>query len=434
MRLITEALAKRGAPVNVALIGCGWWGSGVAKYLFRTDNMHPRLLLDKDIEKCLGLYRACGISRDRILVADSPKALDRTATCSCIAMADISLLETRPKLDIDVIHESTGEVLAGAQTALFAIENRIPFTTVNSEMDATVGLVLAEKARQAQVIYTNTDGDQPGCLARMLDDITRWGFEPVIVGNNKLFLDHYQTPEGVLPWVPKGGNPHMMSAAADGSKLSLELCVVANAYNYPPLKRGMYGPEIKKPDIIKTFDRLAGLSRLNGGHIDYTLGSTEPDMGGPVFVIARTDDPRLKAEMKHYKKGSGPFYLFFRDHHLGSIEAPATIAEAVLFNSAALSPRVWCADTIPLAKKDLPAGKKLDLMGGCDYYGLAEKVDSLSQQEILPIGLAEYATLKQDIQKDRIITRNMVDLEDNLAVRLRKEQDRMVSAPEHPNR
>jgi len=189
----------------------------------------------------------------------------------------------------------------------------------------------------------------------------------------------------------------------------------------------MYGPETKKSDLIATFDRRVNLRSLDGGHIDYTLGTTEPNMGGPVFVVAYTQDDRLQAEMAHYKKGQGPFYLFFRDHHIGSIEAPATIAEAVLFGSAALCPKVWCSEVITLAKKDLKAEKRLDIMGGYDYYGLAERADIAHAEKILPIGLAEFATLTRDVKKDGVITFEDVDLEDNLATRLRQEQDALSS-------
>jgi len=43
----------------------------------------------------------------------------------------------------------------------------------------------------------------------------------------------------------------------------------------------------------------------------------------------------------------------------------------------------------------------------------------------LPIGLAEFATVKKKIPKDTPITYDMVELSDNVAVRLRKEQDQL---------
>ena len=423
MRLINEALRRRKDPVSVAIVGCGWWGSGVALSFRHTPGLHPRVLVDKDIERCVRAFREYGAGNEEILVVESAADLRRAEDHRYVALPEISMLEELPRLGIDVIHEATGEVLAGARCALLSIAAGIPFTTVNSEMDATIGLELARRAAQAGVLYSNADGDQPGCLARMLDDIIGWGFEPRIAGIAKGFLDHYQTPQGVMPWVPAGGNPHMISAAADGAKTGMELSVVANAFNYPPLQRGMHGPTTDKAGLIEAYRRVADLDALDGGHIDFTLGTTEPGMGAPVFVVAYSDDPWLAREMKHYKKGPGPYYLFFRDHHLGSIEARATIAEAALFASAALTPRVWCSEVITMAKRDLRAGARLDEIGGYDYYGVAERANVAATDGLLPAGLACFATLLCDVAKDEPIRYEHVELEDNVALELRRLQD-----------
>ena len=78
---------------------------------------------------------------------------------------------------------------------------------------------------------------------------------------------------------------------------------------------------------------------------------------------------------------------------------------------------------ITLAKRDLTAGRKLDLMGGYDYYGLAEDARVVLQENMLPIGLAEFATITCDVKRDQVITYDMVELEDNLAAALRNQQD-----------
>lgn len=423
MREIYEELKKKKKEVKVSIIGCGFWGICFINALKRTGFMVPQLLIDKNINKCGKAYAEFGVKKEEILYIESAKDIKKIGRYKYLAASNIDLLENLEKFNVDIVHECTGNILSGAKAAIFSIENRIPFTTINSEMDATIGLILSKKASEKGTIYTNTEGDQPGCLAEMIDTVVSWGFEPRIVGNCKLFLDHYQTPKGVMPWVPEGGNPYSYSGAADGSKMSLELTVVANAFNFPPLKRGMYGPTTKKTEIIKTFNNLINLDNLSGGHIDFTLGSTEPDMGGPVFVIGYTKNECLKVEMKNYKKGKGPYYLFFRDHHLGSIEAPLTIAKTLLFKKVFLSPKVWCSEVIAVAKRDLKAGTKLDEIGGYDYYGVVEKADIAFKERMLPLGLASFTTLRKDIKKDEIITYNDVEIENNFAVNLRSEQD-----------
>jgi predicted homoserine dehydrogenase-like protein len=251
------------------------------------------------------------------------------------------------------------------------------------------------------------------------------GFEPKIVGNCKGFLDYYQTPAGVLPFVPPGQNPVQLCANADGSKQSFEMTILGNAFGYFPLKRGMCGPRTDKSSLIKTFNGIISLEKIKGTVVDYVMGIDGIDQGGGVFVVAGRNDRYTKDDMHYLKKGEGPFYLFFRDHHLCYFESLSSIAEAVLFNTASLSPKGRYTDVVALAKRPLPAGHKLDGIGGYDCYGLVEKASVVSKENLLPLGLAEFATLRKNIVKDTVITYDMVDIKENKFTELRKEQERL---------
>ena len=226
-----EALRKKKKEINVAIVGCGWWGTCLVNSIMKTGFIKPRLLVDKDINKCKNVYLEIGVNASDILYINNIQDIKKAERYPYLVISDINFLKELESFNIDILHESTGGILSGARVALFSIENKIPFTTINSEMDATIGLILSRKAKEKGITYTNTEGDQPGCLAEMIKTVIAWGFEPRIVGNCKLFLDYYQTPQGVMPWVPPGGNPYPYSSAADGSKMSLELSVVANAFN-----------------------------------------------------------------------------------------------------------------------------------------------------------------------------------------------------------
>jgi hypothetical protein len=47
----------------------------------------------------------------------------------------------------------------------------------------------------------------------------------------------------------------------------------------------MYGPITEKKNIIQSYQDLVGLDSIDNGHIDFTLGSTEPNMGGPYSLL-----------------------------------------------------------------------------------------------------------------------------------------------------
>jgi predicted homoserine dehydrogenase-like protein len=56
-------------------------------------------------------------------------------------------------------------------------------------MDATIGFALRRMADAQGVVYSNTDGDQPGVLARMITDVKLMGFKIAAAGNGKGFSE-----------------------------------------------------------------------------------------------------------------------------------------------------------------------------------------------------------------------------------------------------
>ena len=421
--LIKERLNALKKPINVAIVGCGWFGGGLARELYRIKGVNPRALIDKFPEKCVKAYLESGVKKgDIALVKDLRELKQAENKGKYIVFSDLGLLKDLK--NIDVICEATGDIISGAETALISIEKRIPLVSANFEMDATVGLRLAQLAKEKGVLYSNSDGDQPSVLARMIDEVTTWGFEPKIAGNCKAFMDVHQDPIGVKPFVPSHQDAHMVCGMADGTKQSIEMAVLGNAKGYYPLKRGMYGPTATKRDLIKTFDDLVNLKSLKGTYVDFVFGITGVDQGAGVFLIAHRDTPHTQEDMKFLKKGEGPFYLFFRDHHLCHFEAISSIADVTLFNTSTFFPKGRYVDVISIAKRNLKAGQKLDGIGGYDAYGIVERADVTAQEKILPIGLAEFATVNKNISKDTPITYSDVDLSDNLICKLRREQEK----------
>ena len=421
---ISQKLRARKKPIHVAIIGSGWFGSGLAKQLYKTPGIIPKVLIDRNLDKAAATYLELGLKKENIIRIHNPGKLNLAQDPKkFIVCTDLDLIKELE--NIDVVYEATGDVLGGAQAAINSIEKGIDFVTVNSEMDATVGLQLANLAKEKGVIYSGSDGDQPGVLARMLDEVIFKGFEPKIIGNCKEFFDQYQTPEGIKPFIPKEMNAVKACSYTDGSKQSSELAILGNAFGYYPFKRGMYGPETSKRNLINTFLSLVDLGAIEGGCIEYTRGTTEINQGGPVFIVAYNNDAVVRANMKWLKKGEGPYYLFFRDYHLGFVEAASSIAEVTLFHTPTFAPKGRYVDVITIAKRNIMPGQRLDGIGGYDCFGVVERADIADKENLLPIGLAEAATVREAIPQNTPITYSMVELSDNLVVKLRREQDQL---------
>ena len=214
----------------------------------------------------------------------------------------------------------------------------------------------------------------------------------------------------------------MVTSFADGTKISFEQAVVANAWGMTVPRRGMNGWDhaghVDELTSRYDVDELRAL----GGVVDYVVGS-KPGPG--VFVLATHDDPKQRHYLELYKLGTGPLYSFYTPYHLCHFEVPNTVVRAVDFGDAALvaegGPMV---EVLTTAKTDLAAGTVIDGLGGYHSHGQAEAVPVAREQRLLPLGLAEGARLLVDVPKDAVITYDQVELPTGRLVDdLRRAQD-----------
>ena len=200
----------------------------------------------------------------------------------------------------------------------------------------------------------------------------------------------------------------------------MEMAIVANATGFKVGQRGMYGPSCTH--VTEALNLFPMDQLLNGGLVDFVLGA-EPGPG--VFVLGYNKNPIKKQYMQYFKMGDGPLYVFYVPYHLPHLEAPITVARAVLFQDAAVAPlNSPVCDVITVAKRDLKAGEEIDGIGGFISYGMIENSDVCKDKNLLPMGLSEGCRLKVNITKDQAITYDDVDLPKNrLCDKLRDEQN-----------
>lgn len=417
---IHQLLVKREKAdtlINIAVLGTGWFGSGLIQELFRYRGMEPRVVFTQDAEKATDILADNGVSRSNIRAVRTPAELRRGLDKGQYLVSEVSELIAELK-GIDAVFDTTGNILFGAQAALDTLQNGRHFITISAELDCAVGSELAAIAAENKVIYSVCDGDQPGCLARVIHEAKSFGMEIIVAGNCKGFLDVHKTPEDIMPWVRPGQNPKMITAFTDGTKQAMELATVANAFGLKPDKRGMHGPKTSKSSLVQDFLKII----TQKGVVDYTLGIDGVDQGGGIFVIGKREGDRISEDMAYLKKGEGPYYLFFRDHHLCYFEAPRSISDVVLLGVPTMAPIGRSADVFAVAKRDLKAGERLDGIGGYTVYGLIDAAETVRAQNLFPVGLAEQAVVNTDIPQDVPLTWKMIDLaEDNVVLQLMRQ-------------
>src|SRR3546814_3203346 len=104
---------------------------------------------------------------------------------------------------------------------------------MNAELDGTLGPILKMKADRAGVIYSFSDGDQPGVQMNLYRFVAGLGVTPRLCGNIKGLHDPYRNPTTQRGFAEKWGQKSAMVASfADGTKISFEQSVVANGTGF----------------------------------------------------------------------------------------------------------------------------------------------------------------------------------------------------------
>jgi predicted homoserine dehydrogenase-like protein len=216
-------------------------------------------------------------------------------------------------------------------------------------------------------------------------------------------------------------NPKMLCSFTDGSKTMTEMVALANATGLELSKRGMYGPDA----TVKTLTNVFALQSDGGvldrpGVVDYCMGDVAPG----VFVIVRSGAPYINHEMSYLAMGPGPYFALYRPFHLASIEAPLSVARAVLDRDASLFSPNLMAEVCTMAKKQLNPGDVIDGIGGYTVRGYADIAKDARRDNLVPIGLIQGAIVQKVIKVGELISYDQVELdESSLIVQLRRKQD-----------
>lgn len=432
MILVDTALRARAAaaerPIRIGMIGAGFMAAGI---LLQVNSVHSKAMrvvavANRTPEKAVRAYADAG--QEDAALCDSAAALARAIDQGRAAVTEDPLLVAASDR-VDVLLEVTGTVDEALPCILAAIEHGKHIVLMNAELDGTLGPLLKHRADAAGVIYTNVDGDQPGVEMNLLRFVQGIGVRPVLAGNIKGLQDPYRTPTTQAEFARRWGQrPSMVTSFADGTKISFEQAIVANATGMTVAKRGMCGYSVEPGTPITEAAKLwdpAGL--LEGpGIVDYVVGAVP---GPGVFVLGTIQHPRQRHYLNLYKLGEGPIYCFYTPYHLCHFEVPTTIARAVLFGDAAIAPISGpCVEVVAVAKRDLAADEIIDELGGYTVYGEAERADVTSRDRLLPIGVAVGARLRRHVKKDAVLTYADVHLpQGRLVDRLREEQRQLFA-------
>jgi predicted homoserine dehydrogenase-like protein len=423
-----HARAQQHGPIRVGLVGAGQMGEGLISQMERMEGMSVVATADVIPGRAAAAYAGSNVPSAKVMSIDDDvaKASQLIQEGQRIATTRSDWLVQIPALD--VIVECTGIPEVGAKICFEAIEAGKNIVNMNVETDCTIGYWLARRALEKKVIYTLIAGDEPGTIKEIYDFADALGFEIVTVAKGKNNpLDRTANPDTVRARAAEQMmSPKMLASFVDGTKTMVEMTSIGNAIGYAPEVPGAYGPKCKVEDLAKVFVPKSAGGIFNApGAVDYAIG---PAPG--VFVIITTDQPKIIRDLKYLGlNGHGNYWALYRPYHLANLEAPISVARAVLDNEVTLATyRPPVAETVACAKRDLKPGDKIDALGGYTVYGLIERVEVSQAENMVPLGLIVGAVMTKPVKAGEPIRISDVTLNvSQTIVRLRHEQDRMLS-------
>ena len=413
------ARAEANDPIKVGLVGAGFMVQGLTNTIVNSvPGMRVVAISNRRPDRAISVFRYAGLEPS---LADTAEQFENLAVQKTPIATEDPMLICRSD-HIDVVVDVTGSVEFGLHVVLEAMKHGKHFVMMNAELDATLGPILQVYARKYGVSLSACDGDEPGLQMNLYRWVKSLGLIPRVVGNIKGLQDRYRNPTTQAGFAEKWGqNPTMVTSFADGSKISFEQAIVANATGFGVRSRGMSRGLEYKGDVMK-IGQLYNIDELRevGGIVDYVVGTPLTK----IYCLAEHPDPKQQHYLSLYKMGDGPLYSFFVPYHLVHFEVPCSIARVALFRdglATPLGPPV--VEVCAVAKRELQAGEILDDYGMYMTYGEAVNATEMWQKRYLPEGLVAGCRLLRSISRDEIITYDDVVLPPRrLADQFRREQ------------
>ncbi|HEX9302640.1 MAG TPA: SAF domain-containing protein [Casimicrobiaceae bacterium] len=444
--------AAESRPLKVGLLGAGKFGAMYLAQAKHTPGIHIVGIADLAPDRAKASLARTGWAAERYAARSFAMAAQSGTTfVTDDALALIAASE------IEIVIDATGNPDAGIRHALACCAHGKHVVMVNVEADALAGPLLAQRAREAGIVYSLAYGDQPALICEMVDWCRAAGFEVVAAGKGTKYLPQYHssTPDTVWPYygftpetVAAGDfNAQMFNSFLDGTKSAIEMAAVANATGLTPAPEGLEFPPCGVDDLPRVLR-----PRAEGGHLDHVgqvevISCVERD-GRPVFRDLRwgvyvtfrggdaSGEEYVRRCFKEYgfsTDPSGRYSAMYKPYHAIGLELGISVACVGLRREPTGSPSGWRGDVVATAKRDLAPGETLDGEGGYTVYGkLMPSAASLSLSG-LPLGLAHGVRLKRAISAHQPVRWDDVTFAAaNDAVNFRREMERLF-APTPPS-
>jgi predicted homoserine dehydrogenase-like protein len=421
---------RAGSPLRVGLIGAGKFGSMYLSQARRTPGMRLSTVADLDPARARSALANVGWSEAEL------------AQVAFVASGTELIASDR----VEIVIDATGSPAAGIAHVLACCAQRKHVVMVNVEADGLAGPLLAQKAREAGIVYSLAYGDQPALICEMVDWARAAGFEVIAAGKGTKYLPEYHasTPDTVWRYygltaedARLGGlNAQMFNSFLDGTKSAIEMAAVSNATGLAA-PEGLSFPPCGVDDLARVLrPRNEGGTLTHRGQVE-VISSLERDsrpvfrdLRWGVYVIFAGGSEYVERCFKEYglvTDPSGKYTAMYKPYHLIGLELGISVASVGLRREPTGAPVAFNGDVVATAKRDLKPGEMLDGEGGFTVYGKLRSAAQSLREGGLPLGLAHKVRLKSAVSAGQPVRWDDVEIDASQpAVKFRREMERLA--------
>lgn len=305
----------------------------------------------------------------------------------------------------DLIFDCSGDAVYSTDVINEVLKNKLPVVTMNSEFHVTVGDYFNQKG-----FVTEAEGDQPGSLSKLNEELEYMGFKTHVYGIHKGFLDYNPTHKNAVYWSDLNGiSLDKTVSFTDGSKAEIESIFIANALD-------CYISESNREDMeIPTNERVKKLYnksiKTNKKYVDYFVDSNSPP---GVFITCSNN--KFTKVLEYLKMGKN-YQTFERPYHLCHMEVLKTIKDVINNKKKLLNVKHNRYMPAAISKCNIKEGFNIkNALGSFEF----RCVNKLRNIDFVPITLLQNAIVKRNIEENKIITMDDVELPKSKALEVWK--------------
>lgn len=306
----------------------------------------------------------------------------------------------------DIVFDCSGDAIYSTEIIAELIKYNLPIVTMNSELHVTIGDYFNNKG-----IITEAEGDQPGCLAKLNNELIEMQFNPFIYGIHKGFLNYNPNIKHINYWSNKNGiSKNKTMIFTDGSKVEIECIFTANALD-------CYISNLSKKNINESTEyKIKKLYKEhlknNKKYVDFFIGKRSPP---GVFIVANHNTDHVKN--LNYLKIGKEYFTLEKPYHLCYMEVLKTIDNIIKSKKILMNTKVNRYMPAAIAKCDIKEGFKINrALGSYEFRCVSE----INNKKLIPITLLTNCVVNKNINEGQIITINDISLTNSKALNIWK--------------